>query len=134
MYKLLIPLAGLLLCAGCQEDFDHRMLREAQEFTLKHCPYRAEAGTVLDSATYDLSSRTFIRWFSLHGELDTPAARAAAQQNLSFVKEGLKRELRGDTSWETCKAEGIRFAYVYRSSSCRDELFRIVLTPEDYRH
>lgn len=122
-----------LLC-GCQEDFDSHLQREAKSFTEKHCPKEIEAGNTLDSATYDISTRTYTQWFTFSGFLDSSEAQKASLAHLDKIKVHLLTTLRGDTKWETCKDKGINFSYVYRSASSNKTLFHITLTPEDYRN
>lgn len=117
---------------SCQEDFDHHLQREAKEYTKKHCPLNVEVGNTLDSVTYDISSRTYTQWFTFSGFLDSPEARQASLSNMDKLKNQLCRTLRGDTKWETCKENGINFSYVYFSTSAKEIIFQITLTPNDY--
>lgn len=130
---ILLIAAGVALLSSCQEDFDHHLQREAKAYTQKHCPQRIEDGNTLDSATYDVTTRTYTQWYTFSGFLDSPAAHTASLANLDKLKAQLVSALRGDTKWETCKENGINFSYIYRSSSQDKVLFRITVTPEDYR-
>ena len=124
---------GAIVLSSCQEDFDHHLQREAISYTQKHCPQNIETGITLDSATYDIPSRTYTQWHTLSGFLDSPEAHKASLDNLDKLKAQLVTTLRGDTKWETCKENGIDFAYAYRSASKGEQIFKITLTPKDYR-
>ena len=130
---ILLFAAGFTLLTGCQEDFDHHLQREAIAYTQKHCPQTIEEGNTLDSATYDITTRTYTQWYTFSGFLDSEPAHTAAVCNLDKLRAQLIAALRGDTKWETCKDNGINFSYVYRSSSKDEVLFQITLTPDDYR-
>ena len=125
------------LCAStlssCQEDFDHHLQREAITYTKKHCPQNIEKDIILDSATYNITTRTYTQWHTLTGFLDSPQAHKASLDNLEKLKGKLISTLRGDTKWETCKENNINFAYAYRSASKNKQLFKIILTPNDYQ-
>ena len=123
----------ILFLGSCQEDFDHHLKRETQEYTQKHCPSHIEEGNRLDSMTYDIPSRNLTLWYTFSGVLDTPVARNAALNNMERLRHQLLLELRGDTKWETCKDENITFTYSYRSSALQKEIFRISFTSSDYQ-
>ena len=134
MYKtFLLIVSSLYICCSCQENFDNHLKREASEYTQKHCPEYIEEGNTLDSLSYDIKARNLIRWHTLSGTMDTPAARDALIIHSSEVKAQLLRELRNDVQKETGKDEKILFTYIYRSISTKDIVFQTTFTPNDYQ-
>lgn len=119
--------------SACQENFDKRLEREARDYTLKHCPLNIEEGNVLDSTTYDLTTRTYHRWFTLSGPLDNPDAVAAMQNYPEELKRQLILELKNAPDWKECKEQGINFAYTYRSTRTGRVLFKVNLSKNDYQ-
>ncbi|HRF85432.1 MAG TPA: hypothetical protein PLN34_02575 [Alloprevotella sp.] len=135
--KLYFPILSLFIisCAlnACQENFDTRLKREARDYTLKHCPQNIEENNVLDSTTYDIATRTYHRWFTLSGLLDTPESAAAMQNYPEDLKRRLTIELKNAPDWKECKEQGINFAYTYRSARTGKTLFNVRLSKNDYQ-
>ncbi|MGN1354626.1 MAG: hypothetical protein ACI4V2_06915 [Alloprevotella sp.] len=117
----------LMATVGCSDSFDDRMAAEAKAFTKQHCPKRLDNVTTLDSATYDVISRTYARWYSL----STEAASAARGHEVS-LRQGLVGELLGDVTLSDCKAEQIAFRYVYRRADTGEVVIDLTITPADY--
>lgn len=127
MKSLPLAILTLTLCA-CGQSFDERLKREAQTFTRTHCPQRLDAMTTLDSAVYDIPSRTYIRYYSV-----SASAIPVLQQNSLAVRAGLLNELKGDASWKSCKDEGVSFRYIYRVSGSSTPVYTTTLTATDYQ-
>ena len=117
----------LMVVGGCTDSFDDRMVHEAQSFTKQHCPKRLDNVTTLDSATYDVTSRTYARWFSL-----SPEAAAATRGHEVSVRQGLVSELLSDVTLSECKAEKIAFRYVYHSADTKEVVIDLTITSADY--
>lgn len=130
--SICIGIAALLL-GSCQENFDSRLEREAQEYTQRHCPYTESDGTVLDSMTYDASTRTLTHWYSLQSTIDTPEICDGLIRNEATARKALLEQLRGNTKWESCKERDVKFDYIYHSNATGKFIFHIKFTPEDYR-
>lgn len=128
----LYPLLLLLVFVSCQENFDKRLQREAKEYSVQHCPQQVQEETMLDSTTYDISTRTFTRWFTLSGSLDTPQAQEIMQKQQSTLQQALLKELQDDPKWKYCIEKEILFAYKYRSKKTGNIVFQTTLTPRDF--
>lgn len=127
-----IFLLACLLLAGCQESFDERCRREAEDYTRKNCPYEVEAFNVLDSTTYDMASRTYCYWYTLSGQLDTPEAIQLMKDGEEQLRERLRASLINSIELKKCKEEGITFAYIYRSASSGLRVLDLRFGKEDY--
>lgn len=128
-----ILLAFSLLLFSCQENFDERCKREAEEYTRKFCPRKVEAFNTLDSTTYDIKNRTYYYWYTLSGEFDTPQALIALRQARESLKASMLKSLINSVELKKCKEEGINFAYVYRSASFGKTVLVLRFTQEDYK-
>ena len=122
-----------VLLTSCGGTFDERLDAEAREYTEKHLPALVEPGHMLDSITYEADQRTLHEWHTFLGQLDTPEAEAAMKGNKDLMRQTVLENLRQDTTWQTCKAKGVYFAYHYRSTHTGDTVMVIVLEPSDYR-
>lgn len=122
-----------VLLTSCGGTFDERLDKEAREYTEKHLPALVEPGHMLDSITYEADQRTLHEWHTFLGQLDTPEAESVMKENETMMRQTILENLRQDTKWQTCKEEGIRFAYHYRSTRTGDTVMVIVLEPSDYR-
>lgn len=135
--KLNFPILSLFITicvlSACQENFDTRMKHEAHDYTQKHCPQNIEENNVLDSTTYDIATRTYHRWFTLSGLLDTPESATTMQKYPEELKRQLILELRTAPGWKECKEQGINFAYTYRSARTGKKLFKVSISKNDYQ-
>lgn len=131
--KHLPLLAACLLLASCYENFDERCVREAKEHTQKFCPQRVDTGIILDSTTYDIKTRTYHYWYSLHDHLDTPEAHETLPQVRGQFRTELLRSIINSVVLKKCKEEGITFVYTYRSSSTGKQVMQEKITQEDYQ-
>ena len=122
-----------VLLTSCGGTFDERLDAEAREYTEKHLPALVEPGHMLDSITYEADQRTLHEWHTFLGQLDTPEAESVMKENETMMRQTVLENLRQDTKWQTCKEEGIRFAYHYRSTRTGNTVMVIVLEPSDYR-
>lgn len=132
MKHYILPALCLLLCS-CQESFDQRCQREAEEYTRKFCPRKVEASNTLDSTTYDIKTRTYCYWYTLSGQFDTPEALAALRQERETLRASLRNSLINSVELRKCKEEGINFAYIYRSAASGKTVLDIRFTKADYR-
>lgn len=117
-----------LILASCGSNFDSRLKTEAEQFTEKHCPQQVDDITTLDSAVYDISRRTYMRYFKL-----AASAMPVARENRLAVKASLLEELKSNASWKRCKDEHINFEYIYRNANHASDAFTIRLEPKDYQ-
>lgn len=131
--KYLFLLAVCLTLTGCYESFDERCLREAKEHTEKFCPQQVEAGVILDSTTYDMGTRTFNYWYSLHDQLDTPEAHMTMKEVRGQFRTELLRSLINSVKLRKCKEEGINFVYTYHSSLSKELVLQEKFTKDDYK-
>lgn len=127
--NILFPAVALLLCViGCQENFDKRLEREAQEYTAKHCPEEAEPGTTLDSLSYDVSQRVYSMYYTLSGQNEVVFV-----SSLAYVRDGLVERLVMDEKTKTIKEHDVVFRFVYRSKQSKKVIYETTLRPSDYR-
>lgn len=129
-YLLLFP--ALAATVGCQENFDQFLVREAREYTEKHCPAIVAPDTRLDSATYDPAARTYHYWYTLTGQLDRPEAIAHLQTQQTTLRKELAAQLRATPAMKQCIEARINFGYTYCSATSRRPVVRVLVTPRDY--
>lgn len=124
---LVFLLSAIAFTSSCQEDFDQRLAREAKEMTERHCPQRMDDFTTLDSVAYSISSRTYTRYFTA-----SPQTPEKIFKSKTFLHNSLLEELKNDVSWNTCKENGINFAYIYREAQTRRIVYSTVITKKEY--
>lgn len=129
MHKLLYICLFAYVFASCQEDFDKRLQREAQEFTETKCPMEPETGTRLDSTTYDPQSHIYTRWFSLSQQNE-----AAVLANAPLLRRSLVHQLIDDVDFKAVKENGVTFRYVYRSLQTGKIVYDTNIKAEEYNH
>lgn len=103
----------MLACGGfcaCQSNFDKRLAKEAKDFTTDNCPQVVEAGTVLDSLTYNQEKHIY----GLHYSVSSTNEQALREKG-NMMHQLLLNELRNNVSYKEVKAHRVTFRYIYRS-------------------
>lgn len=121
----------LLACGACKrETKDEKFQRDFKQFTQKECPKFVDQCTRLDSACYDIESRTLFYNYSVQGELDNDSIYTE-ELSEAFHNDILKG-LKGSLQLKVYKDEGITFCYSYRSMTTGKLLLELNFTKEDY--
>ena len=115
--------------SACQETLEDRCVREAKEYSVKHCPVAVAENIVIDSLTFDKASHTLHYYYSLSGKLDD-----ADVIKKNDAKKLLLDQLKNTTSMKVYKDAGFLFAYTYYSAKePTNILFETVFTKKDYQ-
>ncbi len=118
---------GLLFLASCQESIEKRAFRECEEYTKKNCPVSLAPNVILDSMTFDTSTRTIHYFYSLEGALDTTLIEEMTS------KDEILDGLRNATNLKRYKDAGFSFAYTYFSSKTKGKmLMNFLFTSQDF--
>lgn len=128
MKKIIYTLFAVCLLTACQESFEDRCVREAQEFTQKKCPAQINLNTVIDSMTFDKQTLTVNYYYTLSGTADN--AMAIQQSN---PRENLLKEVKNSTALKGARDHGYNIRYIYRSQANAGMiLFEATYTEKDY--
>ncbi|MBP3711933.1 MAG: hypothetical protein IJ219_06395 [Bacteroidaceae bacterium] len=130
-YKVLAVCLLAMLAQACQrETKDERFRREFRQFTEKECPKFVDACTRLDSAVFDIESRTLCYHYTVQDDLDdeTIYTDKLISQHQGDILSGLRNSLQ----LKVYKDEGINFCYQYRSITTGKTLLELTFTQEDY--
>lgn len=131
MRKLLFFALAALLFSACQESLEDRAAREAQDYNRKYCPQQVDENSRLDSFTFDKSSHTFVRYFTI--VTDSQSAQRA-QEKAVEIRNALVEEVRNDMNMRIFKEKGYSFRFVARSD--QDSalvLYDATITQNDYQ-
>ena len=124
----------MTLCIGlwsCHENMEDRAERECKEYTKKNCPTPERDNTILDSLTFDRTTRTMIHYYTLTGVADDSAKFVGQQAKLH---EALVSDLKNRTEMKIYMDENFNFAFRYRSQKDkRVMLYHDTIKPEDYK-
>lgn len=126
-YISILSIFILLICSSCFESFDKRLQREARAFTENHCPQVPEPGTLLDSTTYDITSRTYTLWYSL-----STANAEVYTANIPLLHQALLERLLDDVNYKSLKDHNVIFRYVYTSQQNRKVIYQTQIGPNEY--
>lgn len=126
-YISILSLIILLTCSSCFESFDKRLQREAREFTENHCPQVPEPGTLLDSTTYDIASRTYTLWYSL-----SAANAEVYSANIPQLHQALLERLLDDVNYKSLKDHEVIFRYVYTTQPNGQVIYQTQINPNEY--
>ena len=114
---------------ACHENLDERAAREAQEFTRKSCPMKIGEGIVIDSMTFDNTSKTVRYMYSLSGMMDTTITEEISKK----VEQQMLEDVRNSPHLKVYKEAGYRFRYTFFSTKQpRQLILDYVFTPEQY--
>jgi hypothetical protein len=133
MKKILtfVCLGALILATACQrETIDEKFKRDFEQYTQKECPKFVDPCTRLDSACYDIESRTLSYHYTVKDMLDDETIYTE-ETNDAFYDDILKG-LKNSIPMKPYKDEGIIFRYDYRSITTGKMLLVLNYTPEDY--
>ena len=115
---------GLL---SCQESLEKQAERQARKFTMERCPMKLDY-LILDSMTFDVSTRTLQRYYRLTGAADHDSL------DFTLLRNALIKELRNEPTYRVYREKEFNFYYEYRSDNCPDIVrFTAMLTKDDYR-
>lgn len=122
-------LCSMLLClmCACQGNFDDRLEKEAKAFTADNCPQEVEAGTLLDSLTYDKQQRIYTLHYSVNATNE-----AALREKANLMHQLLLNNLRNDVSYKDVKDQGVTFRYIYRSAQSHTTVYTTDIPSTEY--
>lgn len=112
---------------------DDRLADEARTYTERQCPQMLDAGSRLDSLTYDRASRTLTRWITLYGVLDNEETLRQMKNDGPRLRGVLLAQTETNTDLQQSRRYGVNFRFVYRSASHPAFRQEFILTPNDYR-
>jgi len=128
---LLLCLGTLLVCGACKrETKDEKFKSDFEQFTQKECPKFVDPCTRLDSARYDIASRTLSYHYTVQDMLDDEAIYT--EEVIGSFHEDILKGLKNSIQMKTYKDEGITFRYDYRSITTGKMLLELTFTKEDY--
>lgn len=127
----LLCLGTLIICGACKrETKDEKFKSDFEQFTHKECPKYVDPCTRLDSASYDIASRTLSYHYTVQDNLDDESLYTG-EMNDAFHDDILKG-LKNSIQMKIYKDEGITFRYDYRSITTGKMLLELTFTKEDY--
>jgi hypothetical protein len=122
---------ALLLLAACQEKKFDRFEREANEYTMRHCPKQMDELTVLDSMVFHNDGSLLYKYY--YTVQLTEEQRKAFQDILGNVRDISLKGVRNSIDLKPMKEAGLTFVYIYRDAETGKHLAKYVITPEDYQ-
>lgn len=122
---LFIPLSILLL--SCQGNFDKRLQKEAEEYTISNCPQTVEEGTQLDSITYNTNNRVYTLHYSVNANNEQ-----ALRQKGNMLHQLLLNNLRNDVNYKEVKDNSVTFCYIYRSKKSGCIVYKTEIKATEY--
>ena len=134
MKKVLTIIAiGMFVCSACKrETKDEKFQRDFQQFTQKECPKFVDPCTRLDSACYDIKSRTISYHYTVQDMLDDESIYT--EELIEMFHDNIQKELKNSIQMKAYKDEGITFRYNYRSITTDKMLLELTFTEGDYKH
>jgi len=130
MKRLFLFAVMAVALTACHESLDDKAVREAKDFTRKSCPMKIGEGIVIDSMTFDKSSKTVRYYYSLSGRMDT----TITEDDSKTVEATMLEEVRNSPTLKIYKEAGYHFRYSFFSTKHPG---RLVLdyhfSPKDYK-
>ena len=122
---------ALFVCGACKrETKDEKFRRDFQQFTQKECPKFVDPCTRLDSACYDIGSRTISYHYTVQDDLDNDSIYT--EELVDKFRENILKGLKNSIPMKPYKDESITFRYDYRSITTDKMLLEMTFTKEDY--
>lgn len=130
---VLVALCSLIVCGACKhETKDEKFRKDFEQFTLKECPKEVDLFIQLDSASYDINSRTLNYYYTLEESLDHDTIYD--EKTKEFFHENILKSLKTSIQLKPYKDENITFRYNYRSNSTGATLLELTFTAEQYNN
>ena len=129
--KLLSIVITLLLLISCQEKKFDRFEREANEYTMRHCPKQMDEITQLDSMVFHNDGSLDYKYY--YTVQLTEEQRKSFQGIVGEVKDISLKGVRSSIDLKPMKEAGLNFVYIYRDAETGKNLAKFVITPEDYK-
>lgn len=132
MLKYKLYLACLLLvCVACNRvSKDEKIKLDFEQYTLKECPKHIDPCTRLDSACYNIETRTIAYYYTVQDDLDNE--ELYTDELIETLYEDKLKSVKGSLQLKQYKDEGIAFCYEYRSTTTGKTLLQMTFSPEDY--
>ena len=129
---LLFSLVAVSLFS-CQEKKDDFFVRDAKEYTEKHCPQQMDEFTRLDSIVFEKGADgevgTLHSYYSL---VLTDEARAELMNRLGELGDMDLKVIRNSVIFAKHKEAGVNFHYVYHDAETGDKIAEYHFTKNDY--
>ena len=119
------------MLGGCKrETKDEKFRHDFEQFTQKECPKFVDPCTRLDSACYDIQTRTISYHYTVQDKLDNESIYTSELTDAFHddILKGLKHSIQ----MKPYKDEGITFHYDYRSLTTGKMLLELTFSPENY--
>ena len=127
----IVCLGAIIVFGSCRrETKDEKFKRDFEQFTEKECPKFIDPYTRLDSAIYDIESRTLSYYYSVCKELDNDILYTV--EVISDFHDNVLKELKSSIQLKGYKDEGVTFHYDYRSATTGKMMLDLTFTKEDY--
>lgn len=99
-------------CFSCQESLEDRAFKEAKEFTQKNCPTPAKNYTIIDSITFNKTTKTYTYYYSFCDLFDN---NELVKENKEVIHKYLKKNLDTNPNIKIYKEAGFKFTYIVHS-------------------
>lgn len=114
-----------------RDSIDDRLSRQSREYTMRHCPERMDDYTMLDSMVYVAEGRILNYYYLLQDSNVTDDGQRLRLK--AFLEEIHLENLKQNLAFHDLKEHNVCFRYHYSSSSTKEEIMLIELTPNDYK-
>lgn len=127
----ILCLGAVILCGACKrETKDEKFQQDFLQFTQKECPKYVDPCTRLDSAYYDIGSKTISYHYTVQDDLDNDSIYT--EELIDAFRENILKGLKNSIPMKPYKDESITFRYDYRSITTGKMLLDLTFTKEDY--
>ena len=117
---------GLFTLSGCHNNSSPaRKFKRMAEKANRSCPTRLNESITLDSTSYNEKNNTVSYFYSVTGELDSPAYMKA---NYATFKQALQDAVDNSVDMEEYRQFGTSIQYVYFSGSNKERLAEFSFT------
>lgn len=126
----LAMLMAVCLQSCNKETRDERIKRETMEFTEKNCPSTVDQFTTMDSAVFDMDSRTLTYHYTLKGELDNDSLYT--DELKQTFREKVLNEIKTSIKMKGYKDAEVAFGYRYISDKSGKVMVDLVIKSDEY--
>lgn len=120
---------GVLMLASCGQTKE-KLIATGIEMINKQYPVQVDANTRMDSLIYNSGAQTVTFYASVTGNADNADVFAQMGDQLTTV---MVEAVKNDNTLKLFKDNDLNIAYIYSSDSSKNELLKVLVTPEMYK-
>lgn len=130
MNKIIFTVCLVVLTLTSCQQAKQKVFEVASNELNKQCPMVIDEVTRIDSTTYSGNDNTFIYYYTISGVIDDLNMAEATKKHMEEILPGV---IKSNEELKIYRDMNVNMQYIYMSEKTQQELFRVKITPDQYR-